>query len=325
MRSKWKLEPLQEHSGYPLGWLGPPPDSPFAPGAPPFPLRFWTADDVQAARLGGFGAPSEAGQAVPDAKPPPGLVNTQQVERPSQGSLEIDTRLARLARMKRSTLTTTRLSLADALRGGKRVKSAMLTLTYRDDVEWSPGHVSGLLRHLRQWAERRGEVIPYVWVAELTQRGRMHYHVLLSLPRGLTLPKPDKQGWWPHGHTRIEWARKPAGYLAKYASKGTIEDRYPKGARIYGSGGLGELVRLARSWLMLPRSIRELCQPEHRVVRAKGGGWLSRATGELFRSAWLCCAAAHGRVVVRPNPGVVNHPMLELPAMVPAEWIVFHV
>jgi len=35
------------------------------------------------------------------------------------------------------------------------------------------------------------------------------------------LPKPDKQGWWPHGMPKIESCRKQSvGYLIKYATKG---------------------------------------------------------------------------------------------------------
>jgi Protein of unknown function (DUF3296). len=41
--------------------------------------------------------------------------------------------------------------------------------------------------------ERRGHKLPYVWVAELQKRGALHYHVLLWLPRGLTLPNPTSK------------------------------------------------------------------------------------------------------------------------------------
>ena len=80
----------------------------------------------------------------------------------------------------------------------------MLTLTYREVGAWHPRHISELLQRVRVWLRRRGERLRYVWVGELQQRGALHYHVLCWLPRGLTLPKPDKQGWWTHGSTRIE-------------------------------------------------------------------------------------------------------------------------
>ena len=95
----------------------------------------------------------------------------------------------------------------------------MVTLTYREDVEWSPRQVSGYLKCVREWARRKDIFIHYVWVLELTKRGRPHYHVLFWLPKGVSMPKADKQGWWKHGMTRSEWAHSPVGYLCKYTSK----------------------------------------------------------------------------------------------------------
>ena len=66
----------------------------------------------------------------------------------------------------------------------------------------------------------KGIFIHYVWVLELTKRGRPHYHVLFWLPRGISMPKADKQGWWRHGMTNTVPARSPVGYLCKYTSKG---------------------------------------------------------------------------------------------------------
>ena len=78
----------------------------------------------------------------------------------------------------------------------------MVTLTYRDDVDWSPRQVSNYLKCVREWARRKGIFIHYVWVLELTKRGRPHYHVLFGCLKGVSMPKADKQGWWKHGMTR---------------------------------------------------------------------------------------------------------------------------
>ena len=102
----------------------------------------------------------------------------------------------------------------------------MVTLTYRDDVDWSPRQVSNYLKCVREWARRKGIFIHYVWVLELTKRGRPHYHVLFWLPKGVSMPKADKQGWWKHGMTRSEWAYSPVGYLCKYTSKGIDFDSW---------------------------------------------------------------------------------------------------
>jgi hypothetical protein len=164
----------------------------------------------------------------------------------------------------------------------------MVTLTYRDGDDWQPRHVSDLLKNIRQWAGRRSVEVAYVWVGELTKRGRLHYHVLLWLPRGVTLPKPDKQGWWRHGSTRIEWARKPVGYLVKYASKGTGEDwDFPAGARIHGAGGLDAAERMQRRWWVAPQWVRTTWPEwEADTVPAKGGGWVARSTGDWQPSPW---------------------------------------
>lgn len=216
---------------------------------------------------------------------------------------EISNREARLARMKRSVITTGRLLQEQWCEGGRRVRAAMLTLTYRDDEEWEPGDVRGLLNRVKVWAERRGGRLSYVWTGELTKRGRMHYHVLLWLPKGLTLPKPDKQGWWTKGMTRIEWARCALGYLAKYASKGTSHLEFPKGARISGWGGLVASLRMVRRWWMLPNWLRSYAPHTEDFRRAPGGGFASWVTGEWLPSPYqLLGVSRFGVRVVLATP-----------------------
>lgn len=116
---------------------------------------------------------------------------------------------------------------------------------------------------------------------------RQNLDILLWLPKGVTLPKPDKQGWWPWGHTRIEWARRPVGYLVKYASKGRDGLGFPKGARIHGCSGLDRERRSERAWCLSPGWVRDLW-PEWQVEprRAKGGGWVAKASGEWVPSPY---------------------------------------
>lgn len=238
-----------------------------------------------------------AGRAARDALARAGLVHSETSDTPI---IEVDPRASRLNRMKRGTITAARLHQQATERGGFRAKAAMLTLTYRPDVDWSPRHVSDLMKHLRQWLARRGVPARYVWVAELTKAGRVHYHVIVWLRKGLTLPKPDKQGWWPHGLTRIEWARNGVGYMAKYASKGDGDGGgFPKGARIHGQGGLDQDARRERSWWLSPSWVRSKWPaPAYRPARAPGGGWVSRVTGEWMPSPWLVEFKA-GRVFIR--------------------------
>jgi len=198
----------------------------------------------------------------------------------------LDPFLTRLRRLRRSVLTAARMHEFELRH--KAFKPAMLTLTYRQVGDWQPHHISELLRRIRNWLQRRGHRLRYVWVAELQQRGALHYHALIWLPRGLSLPKPDKQGWWPHGSTRIEWARKAVGYLAKYASKldSKVGIGFPKGARLHGRGGLDELGRAVASWFNLPQWAREICDLAGRAVRVKGIGLVDRESGVYLPSPW---------------------------------------
>ncbi|MBV5336855.1 MAG: hypothetical protein J0653_02345, partial [Deltaproteobacteria bacterium] len=141
----------------------------------------------------------------------------------------------------------------------------MLTLTYAADIEWDGRHISECLRNIRQWLKRQSIQCRYVWVAEIQEKRKaanpdfhcVHYHVVIFLPHGLKLPMLDLRGWWPHGLTRTERIKTAVGYIAKYASKGQESGRLPKGARMYGVGGLeGEALDEAR-WWALPAWLRE--------------------------------------------------------------------
>lgn len=160
-----------------------------------------------------------------------------------------------------------------------------VTLTYRPGVRWDRRQISECLRHWRR--ELRQQRLRYVWVLELTKAGRPHYHVAIWVTRGTRLAKPDESGAWPWGASRIELARRPVGYLAKYASKGPGGQwwRLPKGARLYGAGGLERDGRAHVRWWLLPRYQRERCEVGDHVVRCKGGGWVSRTTGQWW-PAW---------------------------------------
>jgi hypothetical protein len=243
--------------------------------------------------------------------PAPGLVYSQtSVPRQDENRVFLDSQASRLKRMKCGTITTARLMTQGLQRGGFRYRAAMLTLTYRPGREWRSGDVAELVRPIRKHLARRGHEFRYTWTAELQERGAVHYHLVTWLPKGVTLPKPDKQGWWPHGMTRIEWARNPVGYLAKYASKGTNGQALPRGLRLHGSGGLDAVQRSIRAWWRLPSWVRDMWGSEHRPVRFPGGGWVSRETGEIVRSRWRFVNVWRGFVVLEwvPEPEAAAGP-----------------
>jgi len=175
-----------------------------------------------------------------------------------------------------------------------RRKVAMLTLTYRPDVVWEPGHIAMLIENITRFARYHfGGPIPYEWVAETTKAGKLHYHVALWIPRGKTLPMPDKRGWWPHGMTRIEWAKFAPGYLAKYVVKGISAchlKTLPKGVRLFGYGGVSKDMKAQLRFEKLPEWIKTEAKASlaHDVHRSslRGASHVARASGELLVSPW---------------------------------------
>lgn len=221
---------------------------------------------------------------VRDAQRPAGLVLTQTSDT-QDGWHQIDKAMTRLKAMKKSVITGARLH-EETRQRGFRVKPAFLTLTYRAEVEWEPLHMSQLLKRIREHLRRRGcKYFRYVWVMELTKAGKPHFHAMIWLPKGITLPKPDKQGWWPHGMTEIKWAKKAVGYMAKYASKGWADENgkahaLPEGARICAVGGLNADQRNEKAWWSSPVWVRDLWGMDDRPRRTVGGGWMALRTGE---------------------------------------------
>lgn len=176
---------------------------------------------------------------------------------------------------------------------GVKYKAALLTFTYAPGVDWSGGHVRYAIQCLRKWCARRGFVARGVWVLELHKSGRPHYHLVLFVPRGITPPMFDKQGWWKHGMSNAKWARSPVGYIAKYASKGVSGALYgdlPKGARLWGHFGLSaaqrELMRFWRSPMWL-RSMADEGDRLRRTSSPDDGVWyVNESKGVRYRNPW---------------------------------------
>lgn len=213
--------------------------------------------------------------------------------------------LRRLSRLRRNVLGAGRLhALAD---DGKRPPVAwFVTLTYAFADGWRADHVSQAVERFRAWC--RGHRIPcrYVWVAELQARGAMHYHLIAYLPKGYTMPKWDRQRdrtgrvWWPWGMSQRERSRSGAGYLVKYLSKLGEFHRFPKGARLYGIGGLSGHGRSIRSWWNLP----EWCRRLHGVgeVVRRTGRLVVLRTGELLAPRFAVCRVPGGLAVRQLQP-----------------------
>lgn len=210
-------------------------------------------------------------------------------------TIELDPLLIRANRLKKSVITSARLHDQEAKAGAFRGAWYFLTLTYRDGCDSSPRHISELLKRMRGHFDRtrarrerwKDQSFRYVWVGELTQKLKPHYHVMVWVPQGMFFGKVDQRGWWPHGSSQIEKARNCVGYLAKYASKFTsvIAGAFPKGFRTHGVGGLCAESKRELRWWKAAKEAREFFGEGADIRKAKGG-WFDRLTGEFWPSPW---------------------------------------
>lgn len=178
----------------------------------------------------------------------------------------------------------------------KTHKALFVTCTYESGVEWNNKQLTRCLHAVREWHARKGIPFRYVWVAEIQEHRKrhspeahgVHYHLVIWLPKKYILPNFDTRGWWPHGSSNCKKAYSPIGYLLKYASKGcTGEFTFPKGCRKHGCGGLTKDHRRLKTWHFRPAYVKEhFPNYQDNVQPAKGGGWISKRTGEWLDSAW---------------------------------------
>lgn len=210
--------------------------------------------------------------------------------RPTGEIREVDALEARISRLRR------RARAWGQAHPGRGVSHILVTLTYRPGVRWGPRHISAFMTRCRKHLGKR--LLGYLWVAELQQRGAVHYHVVLAVQPGSRIPKPDVAGWWPHGMSRVERSRdrsRVVAYARKYLQKanhtlGQNPGKFPKGLRLFAVVWR-KLVPVATHTLRvlsLPDWLRKLIgqiAPGAYPKRAPGGGWLYH--GILYQSGWV--------------------------------------
>ena len=227
----------------------------------------------------------------------PGFIYTPTSDSRSQPNPEqfaLDRHKSRLKRLKHSTITAARLLQETIETEKQRYQPWLVTLTYREGVQWNASHITKTIKNARDWFSRRGYPCRYVWVAEIQEKRKakygghcVHYHIIFWLPRHLQLPKFDKREWWPHGMTETVKARNAVGYIAKYSSKGGKSTDFPRNCRMHGSGGLTAPSRWLKAWWLMPKYVREhFPEYTHRPVRSKGGGFVSKVTGDFLASIY---------------------------------------
>jgi len=221
------------------------------------------------------------------------------IRRLPREKVEVHREAQRIKRMKTSVSQAARLLHFDAHteRHAQRWNLKFITLTYADADGWEPGHFAAFRMAMWQWCKRRGVRLRFVWVAELQERGALHYHVVVWLPKGKYLPHADACGWWPHGSTNIVTAHSPIGYITKYASKTKPAHcaGYPKGARMCGHGGLPPEGRRHIRYWQAPFWVRDALSGRA-DIRKVVGGYMDKFTGEFLPSPWRVEIAPNGQI-----------------------------
>lgn len=176
----------------------------------------------------------------------------------------------------------------------------MVTLTYAKVEDWSAADIKACLNQVRTHYARKSIKVRYAWVAELQQRGAVHYHVLFWFPRHIRVPKFDSKGWWPHGFTNRKEVYAPVKYAIKYTSKGSDDvASFPAGARIFGVGGLDGRQHNERMWWAQPKYVRDIAGIDVQPRRRVGGGFICRATGEVIPSQFVVAGIGGGKIFIR--------------------------
>lgn len=211
---------------------------------------------------------------------------------PAPGAVRIDPGARRCKRMRTTIEHSMRLSEYGLARsGGFRFARKFVTLTYRGSDEWSPSHIRDYLKCVREWARRKRIRVPYVWVAELQGRGVIHYHVCHWVPLSVKLPFPDQRGWWQHGMSNLKPVTGGASglmaYLGKYMSKLDSSSvlKFPKGARLFGHGGLSPDSRREIRYRVAPYWVQDFFGT-FADIRRSVGGWVDSLTGLFLKSPW---------------------------------------
>ena len=255
----------------------------------------------------------------------------------TKGSFTMDVEKRRLQSMHSQVKTAARLAEQQigrkGVENGLEFHPVLLTLTYGQKVAWAPHHISSFIERMRKYFARRGfHKLLYVWVAELQRRGMIHYHVCVWWPtelnappanlrnrpkrlQGRGLPKVDDLGWWPHGMANRVWAIAPSAYMSKYMSKSDSKQSLPKGARMYGSGGLRGQQLAELRWWKLPKWHRDQI-PWSEAQKAPYANW-RRGT---VQSPYRCIGIGYGGPVMALRSEIDADPDMQRRALEYEQW-----
>lgn len=163
------------------------------------------------------------------------------------------------------------------------LRAVAMTLTFSNDASFCARHISAFLARVRQVLKRRGHSLPYTWVLE--RGGRLHYHLMLWLPRDFFLDKEKLAEWWPWGATwtaNCKHVKRWGRYMAKFKCMAYL----PKAARLFGCGGLDDSGKATVRHASLPRWLQALVPRGTQLRRCPGFGWVNTVTAEIHRSPY---------------------------------------
>lgn len=164
------------------------------------------------------------------------------------------------------------------------LRAVALTLSFGCDADFSAKHVSRFLDQVRRSMKGKNHCVPYAWVLE--RASRLHYHLILWLPRGHVLETGKLTKWWPWGSTWVDACESVKAW-GRYISKFDCIAKLPKRARVFGCGGLDGEGQVAVARATLPQWLQALLPWDHRARRLTGEGWVDLETGQLHHSPYL--------------------------------------
>lgn len=208
--------------------------------------------------------------------------------------IELDRDQIRISKLRRRVFGWAN-TIKDYLPGygqGKDYRKVMITLTYADVAGWRPNHIRD---YIKEFKRRLGDnLIALAWVAELQERGAVHYHVMAVAKKGTRIPMPDKSGMWKHGMSRVETARS-VFYLCSYLKKAyQKKGDFPHGMRMYSVWISPRVFTGLSKWFLrlstLPRWFYDVVikMPSlygSKWFRSPGGGWLY--DDKLYKSSFV--------------------------------------